>query len=237
MGALLAWSLAMGVVQGFTHCSAMCGPFVLAFGFTMGREKGSPLPVAPHLWQQGGRVAGFTVLGVAAGAVGSFVNLAGKVTGLDTLAAVIGGGLMLLWAVDQVRTGHGGGALERFSLLGLPGPRRALTRLLAQKTPGAALGVGLLLALHPCGLLLAMLVSAAATGSPLAGGLTLMAFGVATAPALLLVAAVGAWGRARLSAPAFRYVSGGLVAAAGLLFLLRGLSLRGILPQVNPWLF
>ncbi|HBQ95855.1 MAG TPA: sulfite exporter TauE/SafE family protein, partial [Sulfobacillus sp.] len=34
MSALLLWALGVGLLQGFLHCTGMCGPFVLAFSMS-----------------------------------------------------------------------------------------------------------------------------------------------------------------------------------------------------------
>ncbi|MCL6597052.1 MAG: sulfite exporter TauE/SafE family protein [Firmicutes bacterium] len=235
----------MGLVQGFSHCAAMCGPFVLAFGVTSRSAAAAgeaaptrrPSPLALIAAHQAGRVAVFTLLGLGAGAIGQAVDVAGHVTGLDAAAGILGGALMLAWAVDQLRTGHGAGALERWSLLRLSPVQALFRRVVRVRTPGAALGAGAIVGLHPCGLIFAMLASAAATGSPRAGAVMLLAFGLGTAPALSAIAAAGWYGGARLRSRPLAYAAGVLAAVAGVLFVLRGLAANGAVPEVNPWLF
>jgi len=234
----LAVALSVGLLQGSLHCAGMCGPFVLAFSLAVRRDRARPAALLPlHIAHNAGRIAAFAILGAIFGWLGSFVNAAGGLTGLDGAAGIIGGLLMIVWAVDQFRTGHGGGALERWSPLQAAPVQKLFRRLLGGSSPGSAFGAGLLLGLHPCGLLFAMLLAAAATGSALTGGLTLLAFGLGTIPALMAVAAAGTWGGRRLQGPIFSYAAGAIIALGGVLFALRGMAVNGWVPHVQPWLF
>ena len=86
-----------------------------------------------------GRILSFTVLGALFGALGSFVNTAAGITGFQAAAGFVGGALMILWAVDELRTGHGGGILERWSLLGAKPVQRMFRRLSNRQHPIASL--------------------------------------------------------------------------------------------------
>ena len=141
------------------------------------------------------------------------------------------------WAIEELRTRHAGAFLERFSLIQLPVIRGWFQRLSGHKRPVASSLSGSILGMHPCGLLFAMLFSAAATGSALRGGLVLLAFGVGTTPSLLAVAIMGWYGRRRLRGVAFTYATASLVGLSGVLFILRGLASNGFVPKVNMWLF
>lgn len=242
--ALAGWALGVGLLQGFLHCVGMCGPFVLSFSIAATPKEGSGREhhvrnlVLVHGAHNLGRVLAFGVLGAIFGAVGSFVNAAAHIAGMQAAAGMIGGALMILWAIDQWRTGHGGGSVERWSLLRVPLIGKALIRL---SKPGggplAALGAGFILGFHPCGLLFAVLLSAAASGSWHSGLLTLLAFGVGTVPSLAIVATAGWLGRKRLTSRTFSYLAAILMGASGLLFALRGMAFNGWIPSVNPWLF
>lgn len=228
-------ALSVGLLQGWLHCAGMCGPFVLAFSLAVrqGRRRPGQLLLL-HLAHNAGRIVTFTILGAIFGWVGSFVDTAAHLTGFEGAAGLIGGSLMILWAVDQARTGHGGGAIEKWSLLQAAPLQKTFRRLIGGQTLDSAFGAGLLLGLHPCGLIFAMLLTAAATGSALSGGLTLLAFGLGTVPALLSVAAAGTWGGRRLQNRSVSYVVAGIIAVSGLLFALRGMAVNGWVPHVQP---
>lgn len=240
--ALLVWALGIGLLQGFLHCTGMCGPFVLAFSLSfrsqdsVTRHPGRQI-IFSHIAHNLGRIVSFTVMGAIFGALGHFVNTAAHTTGLEAAAGFIGGGLMLLWAVDEARSGHGGGFMEKWSLLQWRPIQTLFRKLMSVRTPRAAFFAGIILGFHPCGLIFAMLLSASATGSSLAGALTLLAFGIGTSPALLSVAAAGWYGSKRLRGRKFTYIAAGLIAVSGVLFILRGMAVNGWIPGVYPWLF
>lgn len=239
---LIVWALGVGLLQGFLHCTGMCGPFVLAFSMSF-RSKDSTARhpgrqvVASHLAHNMGRILSFTIMGAVFGALGHFVNTAAHATGLEAAAGIIGGGMMILWAVDEARSGHGGGFMERWSLLQWKPVQKVFRKLMSVRTPRAAFFAGIILGFHPCGLIFAMLLSATATGSAWAGAVTLLAFGIGTSPALLSVAAAGWYGSKRLRGRKFTYIAAALIAFSGILFLLRGMAVNGWIPEVNPWLF
>src|SRR5690606_34594939 len=104
----------------------------------------------------------------------------------------------------------------------------AVRRLVARGTPGATFGLGALNGLIPCGLVYALLVKAAATGSALGGAAVMATFGLATVPALYLTGLVGHW----LPAPKRVWMTrlgGVLVVALGLLTLARGATALDLL--------
>lgn len=240
---LLMWALGVGLLQGFLHCVGMCGPFVLSFSLAL--TPGSGARTRPrllsmmrtHLAHNLGRVTVFVILGMVFGSLGSFVNTAARTTGFQAAAGFVGGALMILWAVDEFRTGHGAGFLERWSILKYAPVQNLFHRITGNKGVLAAYVSGLILGFHPCGLIFAMLISAAATGTAVGGGLVLLMFGLGTVPSLLTVAVAGWYGRKRLTGRVFSYLAATLIAVSGVLFILRGMAVNGWIPSVNPWLF
>jgi hypothetical protein len=87
-------------------------------------------------------------------------------------------------------------------------------KLIGRPTGWNGVGLGLLLSGLPCGLLYAGLAAAAATGSALAGALSMLAFTLGTVPSLFGVALLGRF--------FLRGGGAGLRIASGLLFLLNG---------------
>ncbi|MCI0182270.1 MAG: sulfite exporter TauE/SafE family protein [Acidibacillus sp.] len=241
---LLLTALGIGLLQGFVHCAGMCGPFVLAYSLslgsaTAGQEKQSfrTILIRAHLPHNIGRILMFTVLGAVFGAIGSFVNVAARTSGIQAIAAFVGGSLMVLWAIDEWRTGHGAGFLERYSLLRNKGMQSRLRIWMDRRDPLGAFLAGVLLGLHPCGLLFAMLITAAATGSAIKGAMLMLVFGIGTIPSLLTVATAGFYGRKRLQGRLFSNIAATLIALSGILFILRGMVINDWIPSVNPWLF
>jgi sulfite exporter TauE/SafE len=219
--ALLGAMFLAGLAGGATHCTTMCGPFVLAqaaatadralAGGALTRLAGAAL-----LPYQAGRAIGYAALGAVAGGAGA---LLAQASGLRFVAA----GLLLVAALLMLAQ-----ASSRLAALlpRLPAPRlpkrldRALGGLLAAPTGWRGVRLGLLLSALPCGLLYAALAGAVASGSALAGGLAMLAFVAGTAPALVGVAFLG-----RASRFAF---GNGLRVASGALFALNAVVLAAL---------
>jgi sulfite exporter TauE/SafE len=204
---VLGFSLA-----GSWHCAGMCGAFV-AFAIGAGEPARAPAVGGTgggrerRTWNgrtallslyQAGRLITYTLLGIAAGALGSGLNLTGQQVGLQQTAAVAAGALMV---------GFGAFTLLRLSgmrLKGLPVPS-LLTKIVTAghgkamrySPPARALATGLLTTLLPCGFLWAFVVLAAGTGAAWSGGLVMTMFWLGTLPVMSLVGI----GIRRLSAP------------------------------------
>ena len=186
---------------GSLHCVGMCGPFVAFYSGADGSRGFCRL--LSHSVYSGGRLLSYVVLGLAAGAVGAALDLAGSLAGLQRIAAVAAGVVMVGWGVlALLRIGGarlfrhtGNGRLASFVRrgFGFVGAKPPLVR---------AAAVGLLSGLLPCGWLWAFLVTAAGTGSAVGGAAVMTVFWAGTVPALL---AVG-FGAQLLSAPLRRHV-------------------------------
>ena len=74
---------------------------------------------------------------------------------------------------------------------------KAIGRPMQSPTAGSKFSMGLLLGFLPCGLVYAALLKAVETAAPLAGAVTMFAFGLGTVGALLLMGAfsttIGRW--------------------------------------------
>ncbi len=211
---------AAGLTGGVGHCVAMCGPIVASLGLAAPPGQGALRTLARTLPYHLGRVTTYGVLGAAMGLSGSFVNVAGRLAGLSEAVAIVAGALMVAFGLGT---------------LGVAGPlERATSRASARVTSlarsllygGSGLyPLGLALGFLPCGLSWTAFLGAAATGGAVPGLLAALAFGLGTVPGLLaaglLAAAFGQRARGFL-----RRLGGLVVAALGLLFLLRGLGLN-----------
>jgi hypothetical protein len=172
----------------------MCGGFALVCAGS-GGARGT---IAYHL----GRLLGYVALGGAAGSLGAVANLATHAAfGWTGAAATMMGLLLVLQgarilfrpraAVPLVTLGS-----RRPSLLRTL--RLAGARLLERRDPLAALGVGALGAMLPCGWLWAFVASAAGAGDALGGIALMVAFFVGTVPALVGAVLLGTRISARL---------------------------------------
>ena len=189
-------------LMGSLHCIGMCGPFVAFYSGADG--SGGTRRLLSHASYSSGRLFTYSIFGVAAGAVGAALDVAGSLAGFQRIAAIIAGITMILWgafALLQLRGvkifkhGSGNGRIARVM-------RRGFS-LVSDKPPVVRAGVvGLLSGFLPCGWLWAFVVTAAGTGSALKGAAVMAAFWAGTVPALV---AVGV-GAQLVSAPLRRHV-------------------------------
>jgi len=201
MTALLTTVFAASLL-GSLHCVGMCGPFVAFYSGTDGSAGARRL--LSHAAYSGGRLLTYALFGLAAGAVGAALDVAGSLAGVQRIAGIVAGATMILWGlavllqlrgVRLFRHGAGGGRMG--ALL-----RRGFS-LVSDKPPVLrASVVGLLSGFLPCGWLWAFVVTAAGTGSAVKGAAVMAAFWAGTVPALL---AVG-FGAQLASAPLRRHI-------------------------------
>jgi len=215
-------ALGSGFLGGFGHCVGMCGPIAAAVSMGAAPGRSARAVSSVHLLYNLGRVTTYTCIGMTMGFVGSFVDVAGRIAGLQNAAAVIAGLLMILLGLGAAGAATGTRRLEARAVGKLFG---AVRRLLEGGTGGRVYPLGLLLGFLPCGLSLSAFMGAAATGSPVRGLLFALLFALGTVPAMMLAGGVTAWLGA--TARGVLYRAGGiLVAGLGLLFLLRGFGLH-----------
>ena len=185
---------------GSAHCVLMCGGIAGALSSDL-VQIGKRTRRAPTFAYNAGRVAAYVALGAVVGTLGHAVDFI-PVLGAARVALRLVAGLLLVGAGLWVA-----GAFPRFSLVeraGAPIWRRVApfaTRLARSKSTLAALGVGALWGLMPCGLVYAAFGLALASGGaafelahPAFGGaatgaatgaLVMAAFGLGTAPAMI----------------------------------------------------
>jgi len=172
---------------GSLHCVGMCGPFVAFYSGADGSAGTRRL--VSHGVYSGARLASYVVLGVAAGSLGAVLDLAGSLAGIQRVAAVVAGVVMVVWGVLALLQARG---VRIFSHTAGAGPLGRLVRrgfsLVGNKPPLIRAGlVGLLSGLLPCGWLWAFLITAAGTGSAGSGAAVMAAFWLGTVPALVAV--------------------------------------------------
>jgi len=198
---LLLVYLSTGFAIGFGHCIGMCGPLVVSFSISLtGRGVGLPL-----LLYHCGRILTYTILGGIMGAAGSFTIIASSIESIQKGAMFLAGGLVCLMGRGMT----GWVPMGRIFAQGR-GPSglvaRGFTRLSRTRHSLVYLPIGLLLGLLPCGPVYTALLGAARAGmesttlapGTLAGMGLMLAFGVGTVPALMVVSKLTEIGWLRL---------------------------------------
>jgi hypothetical protein len=220
----LLGALGTGLLGGLGHCAGMCGPLVAAVSLAAGPRAGARGALPVHLLYNAGRVTTYGFAGMVMGLTGSFVNVAGRLAGLQDAVAVLAGGLMILMGLGAAGVAPFARRVEER----LAGRLFAAARgLLEDGGRGRAYALGLLLGLLPCGLSYSIFMGAAATGSPVRGALFALAFGLGTALPLLLLGGATALLSARARGLLYR-AGGAAVALLGLRFLLGGLGVHAL---------
>lgn len=207
----------IGLLTGF-HCVGMCGGFVVAY--TAGRSEAEKRFFAPH-WQYNlGRVLSYTAVGAILGGFGSFFGVNPVFTAVITLLAGFFMTMMGLALFTEFRF------LEKIKLHTPLFIAKYLYRQSHTKTPKGPFLVGLLNGLMPCGPLQAMQLYALASGSVLAGALSLGVYALGTVPLMFGFGAfISLLSRERVN-QVVRF-SGLLVLILGLLMFNRGLLSLG----------
>jgi len=189
--ASLATALLAGLL-GSAHCLGMCAGISGLFAMhTSAAGLRRQLPMAATY--NAGRLASYAILGFVVAAMGArFASLTPALAGPVRLAAGIIIILIGLQIAFDLRVlgwleRMGGKIWERVTPLA--------QGLLPVNSLPRALGLGLLWGLLPCGLVYSVLLVAATSAQAVDGALIMLAFGVGTAPAMLLTGL----GAARLS--------------------------------------
>jgi sulfite exporter TauE/SafE len=209
-------------IAGSFHCVGMCGGFACA----LGRDPvGRRATIERHLLYNTGRLATYSFIGALAGTLGQGLvghgSLGSIATGQRILAAA-SGVLMIVMALQFF------GYLQRVHrfVLGFGGNTLTVSLRNLIATPGrsAPLALGVFNGWLPCPLVYALAAQAAATAGALPGFLTMLAFGLGTYPAMLIMGGAGAMIR-----PSWR--RRGVWLAGILLLILGAITLgRGLIP-------
>ena len=214
-------------IAGSWHCVGMCGGFACALGSD---PRGRGATLVRQLSYNLGRVTTYCFIGALMGflAAGLCVSEPGapptawaqRTLAIASGLLMVGIGLQLL---GWLRGGHGG-PLQAFGAAFLPPGVRGLLRL---PGPAAPLAFGVLNGFLPCPLVYAFAAQAAGSGGALPGLLVMLAFGLGTFPAMLLVAGLGdrlrgVWRRRGVD------LAGALIVVLGLITFARGVVPIGV---------
>lgn len=219
----------LGLVSSL-HCVQMCGPIVLSYSVALSELTKSasasssftPL-LRNHLAYNAGRILTYTALGALAGIAGGTLGFLGRLAGFSHTIAVASGALMIVAGITML--GLIPSRALGSNLLRIPSSfLRRVGRLLSAAGAGNRFFLGLALGFLPCGLIYAALLKAMATGSALAGACSMLAFGLGTAGALLVLGMFSSAIRMRVN----RW--GSQVAAAGVTLMGILLVWRGTMP-------
>jgi sulfite exporter TauE/SafE len=215
-GYLLAFTT--GFLGGFGHCIGMCGPLVASYTLHAAAARSK---IIPHLIYNAGRLTTYTFIGSLMGLAGSFVNTAGKLAGIQNIAAMLTGMLMIAAGLSIAGFFKGAKYIESHNsfILG------AVKVVVETDSPLRYYPLGLLLGLLPCGLSYSVFIGAAGAGGLFQGMFYVFCFGIGTVPALLLFGVVMNYVSSRIRGWLYR-ASGVAVIISGVYFLVKGIISR-----------
>ncbi|MFZ1685408.1 MAG: sulfite exporter TauE/SafE family protein [Candidatus Zixiibacteriota bacterium] len=217
------WSaLGLGFL-GSLHCIGMCGPIALAL--PKGFNSKTALLVS-RIAYNAGRILTYAILGVACGALGQMISMAG----FQRWVSIVSGVLILLAIIAPKL------------LAGRIGPNRVIARivekfravwgrLFAVRSLTGLFGIGALNGLLPCGLVYVALAAAVASGTALQGAGYMALFGAGTFPAMFAISMFGSLMPEKIRRTLVRGIPVGATVLA-LLLILRGMSLG--IPYLSP---
>ena len=215
-----AWLL--GLAAG-GHCVLMCGGISTALGMATSRNIDGKLRMSLLIDYQAGRTTSYSIagllLGGALGGVVRVLNVSGVRLSLRALSAAAL--FLAAFAVLRRRPLPGLGMGARLWIQLAPLGRK----LLPFRTLPRALGFGMIWGWMPCGAVYMVLTLATLQSDALRAAATMAAFGVGTAPAMLVMTAGGGQRFLGLAGRASgKLIVGGVICVCGALTL------------IGPWL-
>ena len=216
MNSLFITALGVGLLGG-VHCVAMCGGVVGAY--VMVRPAAPPL--LAQLLFNAGRILSYSLAGAMAGGISGSGIAAARLLPMQTMLFVAANGLLILLGLYLAGRGSLVLQLERAGGRLWPAARALARRLPDTGTARGQLAAGALWGWTPCGLVYSMLALALVSGSAANGALVMAAFGLGTLPNLLGASWLMTRFGSQLRRPQVRMAAGLVVAAFGVIGLVR----------------
>jgi sulfite exporter TauE/SafE len=202
---------------GSAHCVAMCGPYVamctaqfVPKGATPGARCGL------RLLFNIGRIATYGMIGLIVGAFGQIAEAAASRFGVAGIVAIAAGSAALVFGLSMI-----GWFRDPARFLATAGLGRwfVASRMRLNRAPAAAapLLLGALQGWLPCAVM---------------GAVTMLVFGLGTVPAIFALTLVP---QAVLRRVRAQRLAGALLAALGVLLILRGLANFGLVQSTGWW--
>lgn len=215
--------LLIGVVAGTSSCLAVTGGLLLAMAARFNerhQSAGAWESFRPLLAFNAGRLLSYGALGGLVGFIGQSITLSTKMTGVMNILIAL---IMLRMALGMLHILPKGIAFLR------PPKRlsRAIAHLADSDHPAAPFALGAGTFFLPCGFTQSLQLVALASGSAVAGAVTMGAFAVGTLPSLLGISAIVSLARGSFSR-LFLRLSGAIVLLLALVNLRSGIALTGV---------
>ncbi len=214
-----------GFTVGFGHCIGMCGPIVVSLSLNL-RER--PAFVA-HLLYNSGRITTYALLGGLVGLTGSFVGVAHRIAGIQKGAMIFAGVMIILMGLAMIGWTRWGGIFgDVYKPVGFI--TKGFQKLSAKKSVFVYYPLGIVLGFLPCGPVYTALIASAGAGVEahstysgfVSGSGVMIAFGIGTLPALLLVGKLSDLGWIKRRALIYK-IGAVFMILAGVYFIFKGI--------------
>ncbi|KAF0216316.1 MAG: hypothetical protein FD174_3770 [Geobacteraceae bacterium] len=221
------WLAFLAGLAGSPHCLGMCGGIVAAIAMA---DRDGTLRTRQlfQLFYNLGRISTYGALGIAAGFVGSSLDI----IAMRSAALWIMAGANLFVLVIGLASALRFSPFTLFALEGSGGKyfSCALRWTLSGVSPLRAYPLGVVFGFLPCGLVYGPLITTVGSGGPLQGGMIMAALGLGTLPLLLIFGSASTALSGRIGGNYLR-ITGLLVAVMGFVALWRVLGKIGVVPR------
>ena len=211
---LIATTAFMVGLAGGAHCAAMCGGIIAAGTHARAGTGHERWRLA--LAYNAGRIASYTVAGIAAGTLGQTALVLRGGAAAQPIMLFAAGISMLLLALYVAGIAAYVRRIEALGSFAWRLVQPYSRHFLPADTVPKALGLGAVWGWLPCGMVYGVLLTALATGDALQGGVVMAAFGLGTLPTVLALSLVAAKLRALTRRPALRIGVAAVIAGIGL---------------------
>lgn len=187
MTALFVSMFALGLATS-VHCISMCGPMVVTYAVKGEDDEHWSSKIVPNLAYQVAKITSYVLVGLLLGAIGSAFNL----NGVRPWIMFAAGAFMIILGLGMTGRVPWAARLTprppRFLITSLSKLRRKARSDAEEGMSSIAtpIAFGLLTGFMPCAPLQAAQLAAAGTGNVLYGGEAMLAFGLGTAPLMLV---------------------------------------------------
>jgi sulfite exporter TauE/SafE len=215
-------------IAGSMHCFVMCGVMAGALGMRARSLASNARAAFVHasLYQLG-RIGGYTLAGILAGALGATALQATADLGQLSLVLRVASGLFIaLVGVRLLVSWNPLAWIERAGAHFWQRLRPLAQRTARQTSMRNALALGFLWGWLPCGLVYSMLLFAGMSGSVGSGGGIMLAFGIGTLPSMLTSSLLASQIQRLIARRWPRLVSGAVLVAFGAWMILAALQMQ-----------
>lgn len=170
--------LTAAFLLGFTgsfHCVGMCGPLAMQV-----RASAKQNLLINRILYNIGRILTYCLLGLSAGMVGQVIKISGLQGWLSIILGLLTGSVLVFSRIEKWIVPKTFSAVSTL--------KQGISKFIQRKSSGAALLMGALNGLLPCGLVYAAVVISLVQADWLNSVLVMVLFGLGTVPAMLLAA-------------------------------------------------